>query len=616
MQPKALFGIGILCSIQLAWAAENSPGRIRDAAARSLAIFQASQKNWYALQTCVSCHHQFQAALAFRSAREHDIPVDEVIARADAIKAFNYTDLDAAVQYSYVVEPAMGDAYKMLAADAVGVRPNLVAAVYARVIASRQGPDGDWNGYHQRPPSSYSSFTQTALVVRALQLYSHPSQKADVTARTGRARAWLLSHTPPDTEGRTYQLLGLFWSGADPAAIRKSAQALADTQQADGGWNSLDGRDSDAYSTGEALVALAEAGKMPVEDVRYRRGIDYLLKTQMPDGSWHVGTRLHPPARLSPPYFETGYPYGHEQFISAQGSLWAVMALARALGPARQVEAPPLKEAEPSQLPSWAETVLFGTAADLKKLLDHGFDPNSATRRGGTTALMMAAPDVQKMKMLLDHGANVNARAQSKYSALMVAAQYGDSSPAIRLILDHGAQVQLPGGESVLFDANPMFLAAYAGNAAILPDLHQAGCGLDDRMNPKGTHATTPLNSSVVLGNLDVIKTLLDIGGVVEEQESSGVTLLGRAVLNNQVAIARLLIARGANVNHVDGLGMTPLLYAASIDFGDAAMIELLLKSGARADARTKQGFDALDLARKYKHTHLIATLEAAQRDQ
>ena len=47
-------------------------------------------------------------------------------------------------------------------------------------------------------------------------------------------------------------------------------------------------RESDAYSTGEVLVALHDAGGMPINDPRYQRGIDYLLKTQMPDGSWHV----------------------------------------------------------------------------------------------------------------------------------------------------------------------------------------------------------------------------------------------------------------------------------------------------------------------------------------
>ena len=74
--------------------------------------------------------------------------------------------------------------------------------------------------------------------------------------------------------------------------------------------------------------------------------------------------------------------------------------------------------------------------------------------------------------------------------------------------------------------------------------------------------------------------------------------------------IARLLIAHGANVNHVGKTGMTPLLYAASIDFGDSAMIDLLLKSGAHPDAVTKEGLTALDLARKYHHTHLLTRLE------
>jgi hypothetical protein len=66
-----------------------------------------------------------------------------------------------------------------------------------------------------------------------------------------------------------------------------------------------------------------------------QRGIDYLLRTQAPDGSWHVISRLHPPAPVSPPYFETGHPYGHDQFVSTMGESMAVMALAAALGPAK-----------------------------------------------------------------------------------------------------------------------------------------------------------------------------------------------------------------------------------------------------------------------------------------
>jgi ankyrin repeat protein len=85
--------------------------------------------------------------------------------------------------------------------------------------------------------------------------------------------------------------------------------------------------------------------------------------------------------------------------------------------------------------------------------------------------------------------------------------------------------------------------------------------------------------------------------------------MLGRAVLNNDLDMARMLIGRGADVNHTDKFGMTPLLWAASIDFGDSGMMDLLLKSGARPEARTKDGKTALDLAREYKHANLVARL-------
>jgi ankyrin repeat protein len=38
-------------------------------------------------------------------------------------------------------------------------------------------------------------------------------------------------------------------------------------------------------------------------------------------------------------------------------------------------------------------------------------------------------------------------------------------------------------------------------------------------------------------------------------------------------------------------------------------MIELLLKNGAKADAKTGEGATALELARKYAHRGLIAAL-------
>jgi ankyrin repeat protein len=587
------------------------PARIRDAAARNLALLQASQKHWFEVQRCDSCHHQYQPALAYRAAREHGIPIDEAIARADAAKAFTYADLDRVVQYSWIIEPGVDDAYRLIAADAAGVRPSLSTAVMARILTARQNVGGDWPSHRQRPPSSYSNVTFTALGVRAIQLYSHPTQKAFVATHVALARRWFLSHKAVDTEERTYKLLGLKWSGGDRASLAAAARDLAKTQEADGGWASLDGRASDAYSTGQALVALHDGGGVPIADANWQRGVEWLLKTQAADGSWHTATRLYPPAPLSPPYYETGLPYGHDQFLSAQGGAWAVMALAYALGPGKPVVPEPLPGVAPSNVEPWAETVLFGSAADVKKLLDGGLDPNSATKPGGTTALMMAAPDVAKMTLLLDRGANVNARSETKYTALMVATQYAThSTPAVRLLLSRGADAGQSQGKP-LFNADPLFLAAYGGNAEVLPDLLKAGASLNGEMQLIGTSNSDAISGAVRHGYLDVAETLVKLGAPVDRTDLR-ITPLVKAVLGDQVEMAKFLISKGADVNHVDTNSMTALLYAASIDFGSSAMIDMLLKAGARTDMKTKQGKTALELARQYNHTHLIASLSGS----
>ncbi len=608
----------ILCAISVLWADDGSSTRIREAATKAVALIQKSQKSWPSKQSCFSCHQQVLPALAFRAAREHGIPVDEPAAHADAAYAFSfYSNLDRAVQYTHIIDPAMDDGYGLMAADAAGLRPSLVTAVYARLLAVRQEADGHWETGDERPPESYGPFTATAISMAAIQRHGHANLRADTGERIQRARAWLLSHTARTTEERAWQIFGVCISGGDHADADRLAGELKATQRTDGGWASLDGRSSDAYSTGEALWALHNAAGVSTSDAVWKRGIDYLLRTQSADGSWHVMSRLHPPAPVSPPYFETGHPYGHDQFISAMGESWAVIALAQMLSSV-DPKLPQLKEAEPRDIEPWAETVLFGSVADVKRLLDGGFDPNSATKpggsvSGGTTALMLAAPDAGKMKLLLDHGAKADLRAKNRYSALLVTANYPGSSAAMNLLLDHGATVRLPKGQGApLFNANPIFLATFAGNLDIVGRLRKEGDRVDDKMNVLGMFPLTPLMALATWHRTDAIRVLLDAGAQVDEADSDGITVLGWAAIANRIELARLLIQRGADVNHVDKKGMTPLLYAASIDFGDSAMIDLLLKSGARPGARTKEGLTAADLARKYQHTHLLASLAKA----
>ena len=618
MQTQTVTLVAVLVVATLGGSATLTAGqtlpvtRIAEAAARGVAAIQKSQEVWYEEQVCGSCHHQFQPAIAFAVARAHGLAVNEAVAATNARSLVN-PDVDAALQFNNVIEPALQEGYRLLAAHAAGIEPTLGTALMARFLIARQRPAGDWSGLNQRPPSSSSDFAKTALGVRAVQLFHHRADAEAAGHAVARAATWLTSHQAPDTEGRVYQLLGLHWTGSNSATRRRLARELIATQRNDGGWGSIEGRASEAYSTGEALFALHEAGEVATSDVRWQRGLAFLTRTQAVDGSWHVPSRLHDPARLSPPYFESGYPYGDDQFISVAGAAWAVMALAQAL-PSVAIPVEPMRPATGSTtVEPWVETTVFGTVDELRGLLDQGLSPNAATTAGQTTALMMVAGDPAKLRLLLDRGADVNARAASGFTALMVAAQYGGSADTIGLLLDRGARVQVP-ADGRPSPSYPLALAAHAGNARILQRLHRAGDPVDGVFGLSATSAgrLKPMTMAVRNGDLKVVRTLLDLGVSVNRSAADPWSPLEITVHNNNVALARLFIERGADVNAIGKAGYTPLLLAASIDFGDTKMMELLLKAGARVEIRNPDGKTALDLAREYQHVRFVRTLERA----
>jgi squalene cyclase len=129
-----------------------------------------------------------------------------------------------------------------------------------------------------------------------------------------------------DTEDRVFRLLVLKEAEAPAADIETAAKELASTQREGGGFSQLDDMEPDSYATGTALVALHQAGGMPASDPVYQRGLKFLLKTQLEDGSWHVKSRSKP----FQAYFESGFPHGKDQFISCAASGWATTALALA----------------------------------------------------------------------------------------------------------------------------------------------------------------------------------------------------------------------------------------------------------------------------------------------
>ena len=118
------------------------------------------------------------------------------------------------------------------------------------------------------------------------------------------------------------QLLGLSWAGVEGALRDKPVRELSAVQRQDGGWGQTPNLASDAYATGQVLFTLRELG-VPATDAAIRRGVAFLVRTQAGDGSWFVKSR----AMKIQPYFESGFPYGHDQWISQSGTAWATLAL-------------------------------------------------------------------------------------------------------------------------------------------------------------------------------------------------------------------------------------------------------------------------------------------------
>lgn len=300
----------------------------RAAVARSMPLLQRSAVTFYERGGCVSCHHNLLGLMTAQTLRLQGLPFDETTAASElrVLAEDMATSRDQALQ-GIVVPGGMftTTGYILIGLAAAGHPADAATDALVRLLRRGQFPDGRWVS-PVRPPSEASVFTATAVSLRGIQLYGNPRNATD-RAAIASAAAWLRKAAPASTEDATFQLLGLNWVHAPARERRAAVDALLAAQRADGGWGQLEYRASDAYATGQVLVALHEAG-VPAQSPAYQRGARYLLDTQLADGSWFVRTRTLP----TQTYFESGFPHGEHQFISAAGTQWATQALALSVG--------------------------------------------------------------------------------------------------------------------------------------------------------------------------------------------------------------------------------------------------------------------------------------------
>jgi ankyrin repeat protein len=299
---------------------------IKAALSRTLPLVQQSDVTFLSKTGCVSCHNNSLTAMAVSTARRKGFAIDEQIAHRQEAKIIRFLQSwrERVLQNVGVPGDSDGASYFLLGLAAEHHAPDEVTDGVARFLKTRQSADGRWHVIAHRPPLESSDIEVTAASMRALQVYAPDGHQLEYRPSIAAAAAWLAQARARTTEDRAFQLLGLAWAGRDQVTLRRFARTLLATQRPDGGWAQLPSIASDAYATGQVLVALAESTSVDPSDPAYARGVKFLLNTQLEDGSWFVRTRAVP----IQPYFESGFPHGRNQFISAAGTNWATMALA------------------------------------------------------------------------------------------------------------------------------------------------------------------------------------------------------------------------------------------------------------------------------------------------
>lgn len=300
---------------------------IRVALTRGIDLLQKSSGEFFKQSGCVGCHHQPLVARLQRVAKVAGISYNEDAAREQLLQLRSQW-ASSQEEFLQSLNPGGGSnrlGESLLGLEAAGCPPDSITDSAVVDFAESQGADGSWpaSEAHARPPVTESVIGTTARAVRVLKVYGIPARRREFETRIARGRAWLMEAKPESTDEFILRLLGLWWAGAEKDQIRKAAKQLAALQHEDGGWSGNRYLKSDAYSTGGALWALYESGSVAPGEPAYKRGVSYLLSTQYPDGSWYVRSR----SLKFQPYFESGFPYGHDQWISAAATAWASMAI-------------------------------------------------------------------------------------------------------------------------------------------------------------------------------------------------------------------------------------------------------------------------------------------------
>lgn len=243
------------------------------------------------------------------------------------------------------------------------------------------------------------------------------------------------------------------------------------------------------------------------------------------------------------------------------------------------------------------EAIEGGDEAGVKRCLDDGADALHADDEG-FTALHMACQEGHDAiaVMLLRKGAKIDATDDDGVTPLMLACEGGHSA-VVKMLLKERCDVMRvdKAGRSALFRAACIAGSEDCSRAMLAASADAFGCPVEGK------------SLADLAGKRSVACKLM-----LEEcvsREGAGKRLL-EACEGGRLAAVEAMLAGGAPIDFTDGDGWGPLHFAAAE--GTAALCELLVEKGLRADAEAGDGETPVDLAEEEEHEEAVAVLKAS----
>ena len=300
-------------------------GSPREAAQRGLNWLQQSAVNWARPPDgCFGCHVQAQSlmgqAVALKQGYRVSLPSMQALTE---LMRRQTTPAGRVGHQNELVSATFGAMGFAEAAEASGRAKDRELFFTVDFLVKSQAADGSLPASNPDPPILQGNIMLTGNGLVAMKWAAAHSQDPKYGAAADRALAFIAASDPVTTQDRVFKIVSLYHYGTPDHKHQawSVVEELAAQQQADGGWKESVGVDgSNAFATGQVLYALKQAG-VSVRSEMFRRGVDYLLKTQVvsdtsaASGSWKA---VHTESQRKSDFAPT---------------MWAVIGLAGAYGP-------------------------------------------------------------------------------------------------------------------------------------------------------------------------------------------------------------------------------------------------------------------------------------------